>query len=381
MTQKDLHSGIGFLYEQIRRVGTLPNQIIMRADAFTSCLSKNFGWSNKDTNFFLFLLLSNHILEMNDTLFLKLTEHGYGFINDVDQQNLYLYLHEYIFANLKNLRKEQIFYHLWEIIGNDKGENPYYVDGPTFFYLAKKYIPALPNSYSQYDKDLKEQAGKTVSRSIWGKDLFLKLSDNEIASFLEDLSEEINKTISNISLSSDDSEGEKLKEIKQNILEDQSNDLNITMQQEIKTPRIFIVHGHDEAKRLEVELLIKGLGYEPVVLFKQPNQGATIIEKLEKETNDVAFAIVLYTKCDEGKAIGENEYKPRARQNVVFEHGMVCGVLGRKRVVALREEGVEWPGDLTGIVYIDIDSGGAWKLLLAKEMKAAGLEIDMNKLL
>lgn len=149
----------------------------------------------------------------------------------------------------------------------------------------------------------------------------------------------------------------------------------------LKSKRVFIVHGHDEAKRLDAELMIKQLGYEPIVLFKQANQGATIIEKLEKETDDIAFAIVLYTKCDEGKAIGEQEYRPRARQNVVFEHGMMCGLLGRKKVVALLETGVEYPGDLSGIIYIDIDSAGAWKLLVAKEMKAAGLDIDINKLI
>ena len=144
--------------------------------------------------------------------------------------------------------------------------------------------------------------------------------------------------------------------------------------------KIFIVHGHDEAKRLNVELLIEKLGYEPIVLFKQPSSGATIIEKLEKAISEAAFAIVLYTKCDEGKATGEKELKPRARQNVVFEHGLLCGVLGRKKVVALLEEGVEWPGDLNGIVYIGIDPAGAWQLKLVKEMRAGGLKVDMNKL-
>lgn len=145
--------------------------------------------------------------------------------------------------------------------------------------------------------------------------------------------------------------------------------------------RIFIVHGHDKAIRTETEMMVKDLGYDPIVLFKQPDGGATIIEKLEKETKDVAFAIVLYTNCDKGCAKESNDLQPRARQNVVFEHGLLCGILGRNRVVALCEDGVEIPGDLSGVVYKKIDEAGNWKFQIAKEMKAAGLPIDLNNLL
>jgi len=36
-----------------------------------------------------------------------------------------------------------------------------------------------------------------------------------------------------------------------------------------------------------------------------------------------------------GKATGDPELKPRARQNVVFEHGYLMGKIGRKNVCAL----------------------------------------------
>ena len=146
------------------------------------------------------------------------------------------------------------------------------------------------------------------------------------------------------------------------------------------TNKVFIVHGHDSNVRNEAELLVKQLDLDPVVLFKKPNMGDTIIEKLFRESNDAAFAIVLYTKCDEGKAVEETDYKPRARQNVVFEHGLMCGLLGRNKVVALVEDGVEVPGDLSGVVYIPLDSAKRWQFDLAREMKAVGLPIDLNKL-
>ena len=150
---------------------------------------------------------------------------------------------------------------------------------------------------------------------------------------------------------------------------------------EVDICKVFIVHGHDSNTRNEAELLVKQLGFEPVVLFKKPNMGDTIIEKLLRESRVAAFAIVLYTKCDEGKAVEETELKPRARQNVVFEHGLMCGLLGRKNVVALVEEGVEVPGDLSGVVYITLDAAKRWQFDVAREMRACGLQVDLNKLM
>lgn len=127
-----------------------------------------------------------------------------------------------------------------------------------------------------------------------------------------------------------------------------------------------------------MELLIKKIGYEPIVLFKQASGGKTIIEKFEEETESVVFAIILYTACDYGRDKQESKEQPRARQNVVFEHGYLSAKLGRSRVCALVEPGIEVPGDLAGVVYIQLS--GTWEYMLAKEMKQAGLEIDLNLL-
>ena len=147
--------------------------------------------------------------------------------------------------------------------------------------------------------------------------------------------------------------------------------------------KVFIVHGHSQSPIFQTEAFLRKLGLEPIILRDQVNQGQTIIEKLEKNT-DVAFAIVLYTACDFGCTKEDkgkkDKLRPRARQNVVFEHGYLNAKLGRNRVCALVEEGVEKPSDLAGIVYVPIDPNGAWKIKVANEMKAAGLEVDLNKL-
>lgn len=142
---------------------------------------------------------------------------------------------------------------------------------------------------------------------------------------------------------------------------------------------IFIVHGHDEATLQRVARTVRTLTErEPVVLREQPNQGRTIIEKFEAHAAKCSFAIALLTRDDLGRAAGDPSEQPRARQNVVFEAGYFVGLLGRHRVVLLHEERVVPPSDLDGIAYVSLNS--AWQVELAKELRAAGIGADLNRL-
>lgn len=168
-------------------------------------------------------------------------------------------------------------------------------------------------------------------------------------------------------------------------MNDKSNNVETKIIKMEKTnSKVFIVHGHDELMIAQLESFLRKLDLEPIILREQANEGQTIIEKLESNSN-VKYAIVLYTACDFGCPKEDvklaNRLKPRARQNVVFEHGFFISKLGRKNVCALLEDGVEEPGDITGVLYIPIDKNGTWKLRVAKEMKNVGLNVDLNKLM
>ncbi|WP_062197414.1 TIR domain-containing protein [Massilibacterium senegalense] len=149
--------------------------------------------------------------------------------------------------------------------------------------------------------------------------------------------------------------------------------------EKLDTKKVFIVHGHDEAVKLSVARFLERLDLQPIILHEQASGGSTIIEKLEEHT-DVGYGIVLYTPCDLGKAKNDENLQMRARQNVVFEHGLLIGRLGRKRVCALVKDEIEKPNDISGVVYINYDSGNGWHLELFKELKNAGFEIDANKI-
>jgi hypothetical protein len=142
---------------------------------------------------------------------------------------------------------------------------------------------------------------------------------------------------------------------------------------------VFLVHGHDDRAKVEVARFMEKLGLDVIILHERTNAGQTIIEKFEREASGVAFAVVLLTADDIGSPKGSAAKPvPRARQNVVFEHGYFIAKLGRSNVAALMDPSVEAPSDYSGVVYIPLVAE-SWKLLLAKEIKGAGIEIDLNK--
>lgn len=144
---------------------------------------------------------------------------------------------------------------------------------------------------------------------------------------------------------------------------------------------IFLVHGRNEDWLREVELLLKNLLLQPKILRKEPNCGQTLIEKFELHAAGIGFAVVLLTGDDEGRLqpitggnAAEASFVKRARQNVILELGFFLGRLGRSKVCALYEEGVEIPSDYSGVVFIPLKSG--WKAALVKELQAAGIKFD-----
>ena len=144
---------------------------------------------------------------------------------------------------------------------------------------------------------------------------------------------------------------------------------------------IFLVHGQNMGVMETVARFLERLGLEVLVLQEQADKGRTVIEKFEDHASEVGFAVVLLTADDRGGP-HDGSYesqKFRARQNAWLELGYFIAQLGRPRLCALHEEGVEIPSDYSGVLFKPLDRGGAWRMQLAKEIKAAGIQVDMNK--
>jgi predicted nucleotide-binding protein len=142
--------------------------------------------------------------------------------------------------------------------------------------------------------------------------------------------------------------------------------------------KVFVVHGHDLGQKETVSRFLERLNLEPIILHEQADQGKTIIEKFETHSAGVRCAVVILTADDIASPKTDAEKELRARQNVIFELGFFVGKLGRDKAFALVEEGVALPSDIHGLVYIPLDTRNAWRLLLVRELNAAGIRVDAN---
>ncbi len=76
----------------------------------------------------------------------------------------------------------------------------------------------------------------------------------------------------------------------------------------------------------------------------------------------------------------EPYFSPRAHQAVVFEMGFLVAALAPGCVCVLYEEGVQLPCDLDGIAYVRLDLAGTWQPKLLLQLRKAGFDYDLNKL-
>jgi len=145
---------------------------------------------------------------------------------------------------------------------------------------------------------------------------------------------------------------------------------------------IFLVHGRDHEARDQLELVLRRLGLEPFVLQVTGGGGDTLIEALERQIGKSAqssFGIVLATPDDLGylKSETPEDAKPRARQNVVMEMGMLLASLTRKRCAILQKGYVETPSNMGGVITIPFNDHVRETVpKLVQRLQEAGFKLD-----
>lgn len=151
-----------------------------------------------------------------------------------------------------------------------------------------------------------------------------------------------------------------------------------------KNRKVFVVYGHDEVARTQLEAMLRRWDLEPLILDQLESSGNTIIEKLEEYMPQADFGIVLATPDDVGFPKNKEDARRfRVRQNVVLEMGMLLSQLGRSKVAILLKniENMEKPSDINGLIYIPFTSDVKETTVdLAKEMNRNGYYIDISKL-
>lgn len=140
---------------------------------------------------------------------------------------------------------------------------------------------------------------------------------------------------------------------------------------------VFVVHGHDEARRRELCTILKEeLGLEPKVVQDEPNDSIeTILGKIERLAGQCHVAVILMTADDEMKS-----GRKRARQNVVLELGYFLGLWrkhDKRKIIVIQAPGVDAPSDINGVLYLEYNSKVQDVFLpLKKQLKHWGIEVS-----
>ncbi len=137
--------------------------------------------------------------------------------------------------------------------------------------------------------------------------------------------------------------------------------------------KVFIIHGHDEAKWRELrDLLEDEYHLEVIVLKEEPGSSRTIIDKFEDYAMDSFSAFAILTP-DDFVDKGKVKYL-QSRPNVLFEMGWFYGRYGASHLCILKHTGTELPSDLGGISTIDFKENiTEQSLAIRNELRQSGL--------
>ena len=150
---------------------------------------------------------------------------------------------------------------------------------------------------------------------------------------------------------------------------------NVMENKTVNSKNIFIIHGHNEAKRRELTSILKErFDLNPIILSEQPDQGLTIIEKFEKFATNCSYAFALFTP-DDIVTNGDKQYF-QARPNVIFELGWFYSKLGRSRVCILDQASEQSKifSDLQGVMRMQFNENISEKFVeIERELKSVGI--------
>ena len=119
--------------------------------------------------------------------------------------------------------------------------------------------------------------------------------------------------------------------------------------------RVLVLGAGDEGA--SAAELLNELGMD-IAILDSPS-----VDRLDA-ARDVGYAVVVSGK--------------KADDAMLLAVGFMLALLGKSRIALV---GGEPPAALEGCVCVPLDDGGLWKLLLAREMKKAGLDVDLNRAL
>ena len=142
-----------------------------------------------------------------------------------------------------------------------------------------------------------------------------------------------------------------------------------------KTKIVLVLCSRNGTARQALCRFASQMNLEFEIIDFNPEQPATIAEQLYHH-RDAKFAIIYWGE-PAGRELPGSAHPERY---VGFALGFVLGRLGRGRVFIMGSTATPPLPGFTRVLSAQLDSSGGWQIQLARRMKAAGVDVDLNKL-
>jgi len=141
---------------------------------------------------------------------------------------------------------------------------------------------------------------------------------------------------------------------------------------------VFIVHGRDLNTLNELQVILNKYKVVPKILINEDKGAKFILQEVEELIRISKAGFILATPDDEGRLRGSNgseePLEPRARENVIFEMGLLFAKFREfDRVALLLKKPLKLPSDLAGIAYGEFASAIELEFILSAKLKKWGL--------
>jgi hypothetical protein len=126
-----------------------------------------------------------------------------------------------------------------------------------------------------------------------------------------------------------------------------------------KKPKLFLAHGKNMKPLEELKKILDGFGIQYVVAADEPHAGRPISAKVAQLMNECTAGIFVFTKDElffRKQKSGEFEEVWRPSENAVYELG-AAGILWERKIIILKEDGVNFPSDFSDLGYIPFADG------------------------
>jgi hypothetical protein len=129
------------------------------------------------------------------------------------------------------------------------------------------------------------------------------------------------------------------------------------MPREVSGPKqIFIAHGKNKGPLEELKKVLDKFKIPYRVAVDEPHVGRPISKKVADLMKNCSAGIFIFTQ-DEKFSRDDGEEIWRPSENVVYELG-AAGVLWERKIIIMKQEGVNFPSDFNDLGYITFGPGG-----------------------